>query len=135
LAGYSLTDDVFTSLQSEAGDGIIVERARADFVTLLKNCHLSISQGGYNTVMEVLATGANGITVPYAGGNETEQTLRSRLLERRGLIRQIPEDELSVEKLVHMIEQVIDENAGEAHKINLDGAEETARLVSAWAGN
>ena len=33
------------------GDGVIVERARTDFPSLLMNCALSISQGGYNTVM------------------------------------------------------------------------------------
>ena len=71
LAGFNLPEDRFRALQRNLPPGMIAERARADFFTLLSNCRASISQGGYNTVMEVLATGARGIAVPYAGGQET----------------------------------------------------------------
>lgn len=106
LAGQSLPEDVFAVLRAEAPVGVTVERARRDFTALLRNCALSISQGGYNTVMEVLASGARAVIVPYGGGNETEQTLRARLLAERGLLHQIPEDELSVASLAHAIEDV-----------------------------
>ena len=76
-----MDENVFRSVRDAAFGDVIVERARADFITLLKNCRRSISQGGYNTMMEVLATGAIGIAVPYAGGQETEQTMRVKLLE------------------------------------------------------
>ncbi len=129
LAGYSLPEDVFEDIAGTAPDGVVVERAREDFVTLLKNCRLSISQGGYNTIMEVLACGARGIAVPYAGGHETEQTLRARLLEERGLIQQMPEGELTVEKLVAAIERAESLDPPDPDSIDTGGAEETARLV------
>lgn len=104
LVGQSLPEVVFAAIRAEASAGVTVERARRDFATLLRNCALSISQGGYNTVMEVLASGARSVLVPYGGGHETEQTLRARLLSERGLLRQIPEDELSVAGLARAIE-------------------------------
>ena len=72
LVGHNLAEDRFRVLGARAGPGIAVERARPDFVELLSRCRISVSQGGYNTVMEVLATGSRAVVVPYAGGEETE---------------------------------------------------------------
>ncbi|MBT3551279.1 MAG: glycosyl transferase [Rhodospirillaceae bacterium] len=130
LAGYSLDEVEFQALIGKAPEGVIVERARPDFIDLLKNCTLSISQGGYNTVMEVLATGARGIAVPYAGGQETEQTLRARLLEARGLIHQIPEGALSPDRLIEKISLAMDGAGPDAPiAIDMDGARKSAALL------
>ena len=130
LAGYSLEAAAFLALQERAPAGVTVERARPDFIELLKNCDLSISQGGYNTVMEVLATGARSIVVPYAGGQETEQTLRARFLEERGLILQIPEGKLTVQRLVEKISLTKQSGAPGGPGIDMDGARKTADLVA-----
>ena len=74
LAGNSLPQKVFAQLKRDAPEGFVIERARPDFTTMVANCILSISQGGYNTVMEVLAARTRSVIVPYAGGLETEQT-------------------------------------------------------------
>ena len=47
------------------------------------HCALSISQAGCNTTLEVLASGAPSVMVPFAGGRESEQTLRTDLLAQR----------------------------------------------------
>lgn len=130
LVGYGMNDLVFNSLKKYEGKGLVVERARPDFISLLNNCQLSISQGGYNTLMEILATKANSIAIPYAGGHETEQTLRSRLLANRRLIRQIPEADLTLKKLVKIINLALDEPINLSHDINLEGASKTADFVS-----
>ena len=80
--------------------------------------------------METLATKANSISVPYAGGHETEQTLRTRLLAQRGLIRQIPEEDLNLEKLIIMINLSLEEPINVKHNINISGAEKTADIIS-----
>ena len=135
LAGYSLDEAAFAALKQRAPAGVIVERARPDFIDLLKNCVLSISQGGYNTVMEVLATGARGIAVPYAGGQEIEQTLRARLLEERGLIHQIPEGELTKDRLIEKISLAMDGPAPDGPgNIDMDGAWKTADLLARRLG-
>ncbi len=135
LAGQGLPDDVFADLERQAAPGVIVERARPDFTTLLSNCALSISQGGYNTVMEVLATGARAVLVPYAGGNETEQTLRVKLLSQAGLVRQIPEAELSVRTLVEAVAKASTDSPSQALRIDRAGAQKSAEfLASRLAG-
>jgi len=133
LAGHYMDENVFRSVRDAAFGDVIVERARADFITLLKNCRLSISQGGYNTMMEVLATGAIGIAVPYAGGQETEQTLRVKLLEKRGFIHQIPESDLSDKSLIDVINNTQTQKRNKNISINLDGAIQSAKLVASWA--
>ena len=120
----------FTEIKKLASNGIIVERARPDFTQLLKNCSLSISQGGYNTVMEVLACGANGIAIPYAGGRETEQTLRAKLLEDRGLIKQTSEEDLSDKWLVQAINQMENWQKNKLSNLNINGAKNTANLLA-----
>jgi len=130
LAGQGLPDAVFADLIAEAGPGVVVERARPDFTTLLGNCALSISQGGYNTVMEVLATGARAVLVPYAGGNETEQTLRVTRLAEAGLVRQIAEAELNVSSLVEAVEKASTDSPSQALRIDRLGAQKSAEFLA-----
>ena len=85
-------------------------------------------------MMEVLATGAIGIAIPYAGGQETEQTLRAKLMEERGLIHQIPETYLTDKALINSVNGTQNERRGKAITINLDGGNESARLLASWAG-
>ena len=129
LAGHALPETTFQAVRDDAPDGIVVERARSDFATLLANCALSISQGGYNTVMEVMAARARGIIVPYAGGLETEQTLRARLLSRTGGLHIIAEHELSPDRLADGVDSTLDGPPADAGALDTDGAERTANLL------
>lgn len=108
LVGHNLPQDRFDALVADAPQGMVVERARTDFPILLTRCRLSISQGGYNTIMEVLAANARAVMVPYAGGLETEQTLRTRLLAERGLIQTIAEEDLTPELLATAIDRALE---------------------------
>ncbi len=132
LAGHALPEGVFETLQREAPEGVTVERARPDFTTLMANCALSISQGGYNTVMEMMAARARGVIVPYAGGLETEQTLRARLLESRSGIRAIPEDELTAETLAAAADAALDAPPPDNSGLDTGGAEKSTALVTEW---
>jgi predicted glycosyltransferase len=129
LAGDNLPEDVFRDLRDEAGEGAVVERARKDFVTLLHNCRISVSQGGYNTVMEVLGTGARAVVVPYAGGHETEQTVRARLLAERGFFQVIAEEDLTVTALAAAIARAL-ASSPPAPDIDMNGAAATAEFVA-----
>lgn len=130
LAGPSLADEGFKRLQKLAGDGVIVERARPDFTALLANCALSISQGGYNTVMDVLAAKIRAVIAPYAGGQQTEQTLRASLLCERGALQVVWEDELSPDRLAQAVEAALDGPRPDAAEIKIDGASVSANLLA-----
>lgn len=133
LAGHALPEAAFRRLRRDAPDGVVVERARPDFTTLLANCRLSISQGGYNTVMEVMAARARGVVAPYAGGIETEQTLRARLLSRSGGLHVVGADELSPERLARSVAAALDGPPAGGGGLDIDGARRTAGLLRALA--
>lgn len=133
LVGPNLDDAEFNSLAEAAPRGVIVERARPDFPSLLQHCRLSVSQGGYNTVLEGLAARVPMVVVPYAGGLETEQTLRAELLAERGLVHTVPEDGLSPERLAAAIDAALAAGPGKL-ALATDGARESAAILERLAG-
>ena len=130
LAGANLPDSEFRSLASRAPEGVAVERFRPDFAALLRGARLSISQGGYNTLMEVLDAGLRAVVVPYAGGLETEQTLRAELLAARGLIEVVGEEDLGAESLAAAVDRALEKPppAGLAD-LDTSGATATAEAL------
>ncbi|HJO97855.1 MAG TPA: glycosyltransferase [Rhodospirillales bacterium] len=133
LVGHNLPEARFAGLRTDAPKGVIVERARADFLSLLAASRLSISQGGYNTITEILATGTRGVIVPYAGGEETEQTIRARLLTERGLVRVVEERHLDPPRLAAAVTAANAKNPPADPGVRLDGAEASARIVASLA--
>lgn len=130
LVGHNLPPDRFDALKARADAGTVVERARNDFVTLLANSHLSISQGGYNTVMETLQFARHSVIVPYAGGLETEQTLRAKLLAERGLCVVVEEHDLTAQTLAAAVAQALRLKPIDAgHRFKLDGLNQSVRIV------
>lgn len=87
LAGRGIAEADLALLAAEAPAKVVIERARPDFPALLAGCAVSISQAGYNTVLDLVAAGRPAIVVPFDAGNETEQTVRAEAMERAGLAR------------------------------------------------
>lgn len=75
--------------------GIVIEPARKDFTTLLANAALSISQAGYNTVVETLACAERAVLVPFATPRETEQMRRAENLVARGMVQMVMPEALT----------------------------------------
>jgi predicted glycosyltransferase len=69
---------------------------------------LVISQGGYNTVTEILRLGKRAIIVPYKS-THSEQFVRASLFESLGLIRTIQPDRLSPEILAETMLKAVDD--------------------------
>lgn len=128
IAGPNLPEPAFRALAATAGPNVIVERFRADFQTLLRNCRLSVSQAGYNTVMELLAARTRAVVVPFAEGGETEQPVRARLLAERGLLTIVDPDNLTPETLAAGIDAA-DRSARPTVSFDLSGADGTAGAI------
>ncbi len=122
----------FRKLSAHA-NGVAVERSRPDFTTLLANCALSISQAGYNTLLETVQARARAVVVPFAGGNETEQSLRAHCFARRGLLEVLEEPALSASALAAAIDRAARAPQPSPGAIDLDGARKSAALVARWA--
>jgi predicted glycosyltransferase len=127
ITGGNLPQDAFDRLQAVA-QGFIVERFRADFKDLLARCRVSVSQGGYNTVLEILASRTPAVIVPFAEGDESEQTDRARLLAEKHLLRLLPAPELGAQRLAEEIDRAA-VMALPSFTINLDGATSSAALI------
>jgi predicted glycosyltransferase len=132
LAGVNARAADLEALRKLAGSGALVERSRQDFTLRLANCVLSVSQAGYNTVMEALSARARAVVVPFAGGGETEQALRARLLAERGLLEVVEESALRPASLAAAIERAARRPRPAAGAVDLDGAAASARLLRAW---
>ena len=129
LIGHNYAEAAFLTCRAAAPTGVLVERARSDFTQLLANCALSISQGGYNTVTEILATGARAVCLPFAGGRESEQTLRCRLLAERGVLQVVERDVLCAEQVALAVGRALKSQPDQGHVVNMDGAARSAALL------
>lgn len=109
--------------------GLIIEPNRPDFFELLCRCALSVSQAGYNTTLDVLASGARSVMVPFSGDGETEQSDRAQALECAGRLIQLAESDLTPQSLAHAIDRAFELKPVEV-KVNLDGAATSARLIT-----
>ena len=113
-----------------SADGVVAEPARADFTTLLRNAALSISQAGYNTVVETLACADRAVLVPFGTARETEQTDRATWLAERGLVTCLPGDALSADTLAAAVDRAMQApSIRGCPPCDLTGAATTASLL------
>ncbi len=134
LAGPNLPPAQFAALSVKLPDRVILERYRADFPQMLRRCRVSVSQAGYNTVLDILAARAAAVLVPFADLRETEQTLRAEWLAARGVVEIVPPHALSPERLAEAIERAA---RGRPAPLVVDttGARRSAQLIAGMIGN
>lgn len=124
LVGGNLRDPI------AATEGMIVEPARADFRTLLRNATVSISQAGYNTVVDALCCADRAVLVPFGTDRETEQTDRAAWLAERGLVGYVPAPLLTPDTLAAAIELAMGRPSIRSFPpCNVNGAAATATLL------
>jgi len=129
LTGPNLPEADFAALAAGLPRGVTLERYRRDFPQLLRRCRVSVSQAGYNTVLDILAAGAAAVLVPFAEMGETEQTLRAERLAARGVVEIVAQCELSPDRLATAIERAARRRPA-ALAIDTAGARRTALLVA-----
>jgi predicted glycosyltransferase len=133
IAGGNLVDDSFRALSARLPAGILLERQREDFPALLANSLLSVSQAGYNTVLEGLRFQKPMVLVPFETATETEQRTRAERLVNLGLAEVVWESELTPRMLAGAIDRASRSRRAHWPTIALDGATRTADLVVALA--
>jgi predicted glycosyltransferase len=129
LTGPHLPEAAFRALSDGLPQGVVIERFRHDIARLLRQARVSISQAGYNTVLDVLAARAPAVFVPFADGRETEQTLRAEQLAARGVAELVPAGELSPERLAAAIGRAL-ARGPQALAIDTGGARRSAELIA-----
>lgn len=117
------------ALQARAPAGVTVEPLRPDFPQLLAGAALSVSQAGYNTVMDLLLARVPALLIPFAEGHEGEQSFRARKLEALGLLQVLPASNLTPQKLATAMERAFAAGRPPPAPLNLKGAVKTAEIL------
>ena len=133
ITGTNLPDSDVAMLRANAPAGVIIERFREDFATLLRTCRVSVSQAGYNTVLDLLAARVRAVLVPFAAGRETEQPLRAERLAALGAAELVHESELSASALAAAIERAA-ACPRPSLAIDTGGAARSAQLIAEMIG-
>ena len=128
LAGHGVPEADLAAIGHDLPDGTI-ERARPDYRALLAGAALSVSQCGYNTAIDLLASATPAVLVPFEAGGETEQRLRAECLAGRGLARVLPEAELTAASLLQAVDAQLQAAPPAPHGIDLGGAARTVAIV------
>lgn len=113
--------------------GITFVRHLPDLSERLAHAALSVSQAGYNTVVETIAGGTPSVVVPFETEREREQITRATCLAARDLLTVVRSDQLSPASLA----AAIDERAARGmpgHSINLEGQSGTVAALSELFG-
>lgn len=128
LVGQGVDTATFDSLVAKAPDHAIVERARRDFPAVLARAAVSISQAGYNTVVDLACAGVRAVVVPFEDGREQEQRLRADRFATLGLVQVVTEAELSAKSLAAAVDRAA-AGPAPAGQIDLDGLAATATAI------
>ncbi|HKJ50160.1 MAG TPA: glycosyltransferase, partial [Gammaproteobacteria bacterium] len=120
----------FDRLAQYADTNTTVERNRSDFAELIRRAVLSISQAGYNTTCDLLGSDTAAVVVPFADGDELEQSLRARRLQERGRLVMLEQQELAPDSLAAAIERAVALDT--RIEVDLDGARRSAELIEQW---
>lgn len=131
LVGHNIDRATFNSLQQHSNSGMIIERNRSDFYSLLKSCSVSVSQAGYNTVMDVLKANAHSVLVPYAKSGELEQTIRANQLQKQNRVVCLEQSMLNPRNLAFAIDTAAMRPI-KAKQYQMNGANKTAELIKSW---
>jgi len=98
----------------------------ADFPRRLMASAASISMGGDNTLLDVLAAGTPGLAYPYQGN--VEQAIRIRRFAAKGLLHELGPQDLAPPRLKRRIETALCAPAP-AHRLAMDGARVTSERI------
>jgi predicted glycosyltransferase len=130
IAGGHVADAAVAGLRARLPKDVVLEHRRDDFTGLLANSLLSVSQAGYNTVLEGLRFQKPLVLVPFESATETEQRTRAERLVNLGLAEVVWESELTPERLAGAIDRAWRTRSAARPALALDGAARTAELVA-----
>jgi predicted glycosyltransferase len=96
---------------------------------MLRRCRASVSQAGYNTILDILTAGARAVVVPFAAERETEQQLRAERLTACGVLELVPEAQLTAVEFARAVERATKRDR-RMISVEMNGACRSARLIA-----
>ncbi|MCE9523719.1 MAG: glycosyl transferase [Alphaproteobacteria bacterium] len=110
--------------------GVEIVRSLPDFRQRLAGAAVSISQAGYNTLVEAVKARTPTVAVPFETEREKEQIMRAERFAERGLITVLRADRLDPVALARAVDDVADTEPG-PNAIDCNGRAGTVRALRA----
>jgi len=130
VTGLRFAEEHRAELQSQVSGDVVFREFLPDLRFVLAKAQLSISRAGYNTVADICAAGCRAVVVPLSDGIETEQIRRAEILAANGLAETVSHERETPEAIASAIGRAMAGHAPDRSRINLHGAENTARIIS-----
>ncbi|WP_243360523.1 glycosyltransferase family protein [Fundidesulfovibrio terrae] len=130
FTGPFLDEEAYQRLlaHSSAHERVFVSRFSGNFLDLLAAADASLSLAGYNTTMNVLASGVPALVWPFA--QNREQSLRAHRLAGLGALGVLSPEDFEPARLAGLVGGLLDRREKAlAGSFRLDGAAESARLI------
>ncbi len=113
-------------------EGLMIQRFTHDLGRWLSAADLSVSMAGYNTCMDIIASGVPSLVWPFGG--DREQPLRSKRLAAAGWVSVLGDGDLEPSRLAGHIREALGKNDPAVRTpFDLTGAKRTARYIEAQA--
>ncbi len=112
----------------EPVEGVTIVRSLPDFRARLASAAVSISQAGYNTLVETVMAKTPAIVVPFETDREQEQVTRARAFVDLGLVRMLRANLLDPAALARFVDATVGSVPPTA-KIDFNGREGTVRAI------
>ncbi|MCB0105124.1 MAG: hypothetical protein KDE53_04435 [Caldilineaceae bacterium] len=126
---YIPNDEFFALEEMVAGqEQITLRRYTSRFLHYLAQANLSLSMAGYNTSMNVLTTGVRALMLPFTGGDNDEQRVRTDKLAAIGAVGALTPADLAPATLA---QRIVEQLAAPHHpiKLDLDGVAKSAAAL------
>ena len=109
FAGPLMPEEAYSRLQTLADESrnVRLSRYTSDLAAVLKRADVSVSMGGYNTMMDVLSSRVRALVYPVTSNGDQEQCLRAERLAEAGVIDVIRTEELTPNELARKIERAL----------------------------
>lgn len=123
-----------SQLRTQAGAAdVVIEAARPDFRQMLYHAAASVSMCGYNTALDLMQAGTKSLLIPFDEGGEVEQTLRAQSLSHLQGMRMCAAADLTPERLLREVTDLVNTPQKAPTKIHFDGAAEAVRIATQLA--
>lgn len=109
-------------------DGVTMVRSLPDFRARLAGAAVSVSQAGYNTLLETVKAATPSVVVPFETDREREQLTRAEAFAALGLVRVMRSTALAPQALAQAIDDAA-QSTPPHHDIDFRGAAGTVRAV------
>ena len=114
---------------TSATKDVTIVRSLPDFRSRLAGATVSVSQAGYNTLVDAVAFGTPTLAVPFETDREKEQRLRAEKFAARGWIKLMHQSDISPEALAAQIDALAKTKRNPA-KLDLNGGTKSAAILT-----